>query len=278
MIYQSVDVKNKDSQDSVRLQLYLLDSSESMKNSTSRPIVLICPGGGYEFVSDREAEPIAMRYLAAGMHAAILYYSVAPARFPTALLETAESVIYLRTHAQQYHIDPNQIILEGFSAGGHLAASYGVFWKKSFLVSQLGEAVDDVELLRPNGLILGYPVITSGEHAHRGSFNSLLGERRTEEEMLDLVSLEKQVNADVPRTFLWHTQNDGCVPVENSLLFANALQKQKLSYELHIYPYGPHGLALANEVTENPGGSGVQPECQEWMDLSIRWIKQKISN
>ena len=152
-----------------------------------RPVIVICPGGGYEWVSEREAEPIALKFVGAGYHAVVLHYSVAPAaHYPTALRQLAWTVAHLREHAAEYHIDPNKVVVAGFSAGGHLAASYGVFWKKkTFLAEELGV---DAEQLRPNGLLLSYPVITSGPKAHRGSFTNLLGDRY--DELVDEISRE----------------------------------------------------------------------------------------
>ena len=117
-----------------------------MNINRKRPVVVICPGGGYTMTSDREAEPIAMQYLAKGYHAVILRYSVEPARYPLALLQLAKSVAFLRENAAEFHIDTNKIVIQGFSAGGHLAASLGVFWKKNFIAETL---VIDSEMVKP---------------------------------------------------------------------------------------------------------------------------------
>lgn len=114
-------------------------------------------------------------------------------------------------------------------------------------------------------MILGYPVITSGEFAHRGSFINLLGDRYEEDRAL--TSLENQVSADTPPTFLWHTWDDACVPVENSLLLATALRKNGVPTELHILPSGPHGLSLATAET-----GVVQEACAGWPDWAARWL------
>jgi acetyl esterase/lipase len=149
-----------------------------------------------------------------------------------------------------------------------LAASFGCFWKKDFL-REIAEG--DVELLRPNGLILSYPVITTGEFAHRSSFDMLLGERF--EEFREEVSLEKQVSEDTPKTFLWHTYEDDTVPMENSLLFVQALRQKKIPVEFHLYPKGGHGLSIGSELTTSPTREQIQPEVTTWIDMAGTFIK-----
>ena len=270
MQYNTIKVEAKGSLEYARLVTYFLDNTEEIDTKRVRPLILLCPGGGYVMTSDREAEPIAMQFLAAGFHVAILRYSVAPARYPVALREVAWSMAWLRDHAQEYHIDKDRIITMGFSAGGHLAAAYGDFWKNhEFLAQELGV---DAETLRPNGQILGYPVISSGPKAHRDSFISLLGEHY--DELVDAMSLENQVNEDVPPTFLWHTETDDLVPVENSILFFNALHEHHIPVEMHIYPIGGHGISLATEETRYRDGGGIFPQCQNWIEMAIRWAKE----
>ena len=235
-----------------------------------RKVAVTCPGGGNAKTSDRDAEPIAMQYLVRGYHAVILRYSVEPARYPLALLQLAKSVAFLRKNAAEFHIDTNKIVLQGFSAGGHLAASLGVFWKKDFIAQTLGVTSD---MVKPNGMILSYPVITSGEFAHTGSFECLLGEDYNDLDKRKEQSLEFQVSKDTPTTFLWHTVTDDCVPVENSLLFFNALRKFEIPVEMHLYPVGGHGLSLANEETSHEDGGCVQKECQSWMELACKWMQ-----
>ena len=165
------------SQPYAKLVTYIQDDSAEI-GIASRPLVLVCPGGGYEFTSDREAEPLALQFLAMGYHAAVLRYSVAPAVFPMSLCELAWSVGLVREHAEEWHVNPEQIIVLGCSAGGHLVASLGVFWNRDFLAKALGAEGGDRRHWRPDGLILCYPVITSGEYAHRGSFENLIGTAR----------------------------------------------------------------------------------------------------
>ena len=271
MIHKKIEIKARGMEAVGNLFTYFLDSSIEMRPNEKRPVILMCPGGGYEMTSDREAEPMAMQFLAMGYHVAILRYSVCPVRYPAALLQVAESVLYLKEHADEYHIDPEKIVVQGCSAGGHLAANYGIAWNSPFLTKLMGME-NDPEQLRVAGLLLCYPVITSGEKAHEGSFRNLLGEQY-EEKKAEL-SLENQVTSDTPPTFLWHTATDETVPVENSLYFFQACLQQGVSAELHIYPVGGHGLSLANEETCRANGIGVQKECQSWIGLAQTWLEE----
>lgn len=252
-----------------RLCLYLWDNSKELYDGLLRPAVLICPGGGYEMTSDREAEGMAVRFMSMGFHAAVLRYSTAPARYPTALLQLAESVKIIRENAEEWYIDPKRVIVQGSSAGGHLAASLGVFWKKEFISEAL---CTEPETLRPDSLILSYPVITSGEYAHDQSFRNLLGDEY--ESKKEEMSLELQADGDTPRTFLWHTYDDDTVPVENSLLFVQALRKYGILTEFHMYPAGMHGLGTASHLTVSSDGRGVQEDCAGWMKLAEAWIRK----
>lgn len=266
MIHNKINIQVDGSLESSALYTYIIDYSEEFKWS-KRPVVIICPGGGYRFTSDREAEIIALQFNAMGYHSAVLRYSCAPAVYPTALLELSKAVSILREHAKEWYIDPDAVIVSGFSAGGHLAANFSVSWNSRLITEQTNTSP---ELYRPDGLILCYPVITSGEYAHRDSFKNLLGNKY--DKLIDEVSLEKKVNSNVPRTFIWHTCTDGTVPVQNSTLFANALIEQHISTELHIFEQGGHGLGLANRLTQGQNGKGLQPGCEKWIDLVKEWL------
>ena len=271
MNYQILDVTTGTAFVPAKLYTYFLDNSPEIDSKRTRPAIVLCPGGGYRFTSDREAEAVAMQFLAAGIHVAILRYTVAPqGEYPQALREVAWSVAHIREHAAQYHVDPDRILVTGFSAGGHLAASYGMFWKNhTFLAEELGVSSGQ---LRPNGMILGYPVITSGEKAHRDSFVALLGDRYNA--LVEEMSLEHQVSEDTPPTFLWHTETDELVPVENSMYLFEALHTHHIPVEMHIYPTGEHGLSLANEETIRSDGTGIVPACQSWIGLAAEWVKR----
>lgn len=250
------------------LTLYLPDNTREVDENRRRPTVVVLPGGGYGFRSRREAEPIALKFLAEDCNAAILEYSVAPAVFPAALLETAKAVALLRENAEEWHVDVNKIAVCGFSAGGHLAASYGTLWNRDFIKDHFGYTTEH----KPNGMILCYPVITSGRRTHGGSIENLLGEKKNDPKLLELVSCEKQVTEDTPRAFIWHSFDDGAVPIQNSLMMASALAEKNINTELHIFPHAPHGSSLANETVYG-NYDGSFDECQAWIDMAVRWIK-----
>ncbi|MCD7738443.1 MAG: alpha/beta hydrolase [Lachnospiraceae bacterium] len=270
MQHVSFDMTTEGSQPGARLETYIQNYSEVFK-VTERPLIIVLPGGGYTHLSPREGEPMALQYCAMGYHAAVLYYSLAPeAIYPTQILELAKAVALVRSRAKEWHVDPEKILIQGCSAGAHLAALYGCIWNRDFIAEKIGLNQQEKELLRPNGQILCYPVITGGAFAHRGSFESLCGGDEALEKEL---SVENLVNENTPKTFIWHTQTDNAVPVENSLLMAAALQKAKVSFELHIYPVGKHGIGLANWMTQTPSGDENVEQCQSWIGLVRTWVE-----
>lgn len=271
MIYERINIWN-DCKSSIKteatMDAYIPDNSPEIDTERLHKAVLICPGGGYHFTSDREAEPIALEFLSKGIAAFVLRYSVAPARYPTALLEVSRAMWIIRENANQWHINTNDIAVCGFSAGGHLAANLATQWNEKFISEKLGMPS---EMNKPNKLILCYPVILSEKgRCHRGSFENLLGEGLSEEEYSSL-SLEKLIGQHTPPTFLWHTFNDGAVPCDSSLEFALALKKHNIPFEMHIYPDGPHGLSLCDERTTKPA-SPTHPYIANWIQHCTKWM------
>ncbi len=252
-----------------KMTLYLPNNSKEIDIERKRPTVVICPGGAYGLNSEREAEPVALKFVAADCNAVVVNYSVAPARFPTSLLELSYAVAKLRENAEEWNVNTDKISVMGFSAGGHLAASYGTLWNKDFIREYFRYTRNEN---KPNGMILCYPVITSGEYAHHVSFKNLLGEKSDDQDMLTLLSPEKQITEDTPPAFIWHTFEDAGVMVQNSLLMASSLAEKKISTELHIFPKGGHGLSIAND-TVSKNYNGEYAECQVWIDFAIRWLK-----
>ena len=256
------------------LETYFLDYSDRLKNSVSRPVILICPGGGYGYTTDREAEPLALAFASRGYHAAVLRYPCAPTRYPKALVSLCQAVLWLRSHADEFHMDAGRLCVSGFSAGGHLAASLGVFWHRDFLHELAGCTAEDI---RPQALLLGYPVIHDGPAGDGYTLRNLLGED-ADAEAVAFQCLDRHVTDRTPPTFLWSTDTDELVPIANSIDFAAALCRAGVSQELHIYSVGEHGLGLANAVTEDTlaGKARVCPDCEGWVDMAQRWLRRQF--
>lgn len=250
------------------IECFLFKHSPEIKIE-KRPLVLIMPGGGYEFLSDREGESIAFQFNAMGYHAAVINYSIAPVTYPTQLLEVAASVKFFKDNAKEYDIDPDRIVVYGASAGAHCAANFATGYFRKEVTDVLSVSSDYLKIA---GMILAYPVITSGEFAHRGSFDNLLGDKKTDKELLDYVSIENRITAQTPPAFIWHTFPDDCVPMQNSLLLANAMKKENVPFELHVFPTGGHGLGLANEVTISPWGYELDEGAAQWVSLCRSWL------
>lgn len=244
------------------LKAYLLEDNQSKRK---RPAVVVIPGGGYENVSMSEGERIALSYTPAGFQTFVLKYCVLPHRQPMALKNIAKAIEIIRKKAEEWNVDAEKIAVCGFSAGGHLAASIATLWNDEDV---FGPDKEQNIKHRPNASILCYPVITSGEYAHKGSFQHLIGSE--DEEIWKKYSLENQVDIDTPPAFLWHTFEDKLVPVENSFLYAQALRKKGIPLEMHIYPNGPHGLDCVSEGTfwKVPKYTRKYP----WIEQSIEWL------
>ncbi len=270
MIHEVFPIQVEGSLPGAHLSVYIQNYSDGMMIN-ERPLVLICPGGGYGHLSDREGEPVALAFLAMGYHAAVLHYSCAPAQYPTQLTELAKAMLIIQEHAKEWYVDTDKIVVQGGSAGGHLAACLGMFWDEDFLAERVGLSADEHHLLQPAAMILCYPVITAGEYGHRGSFKNLLGDR--EAELSEKLSLEKQVSEKTPKAFIWGTYEDASVPMENSLLLVGAMRKANIPVEYHLYPRGCHGLALATRLTQSSEGRHVQKECATWVELAHTWME-----
>lgn len=235
--------------------------------------ILILPGGGYHQVcTDREGEPIALAFLSKGFTAFVLEYSVdenAAGHQP--MVEASAAMAYIRRNADKYRIRPDRVYAAGFSAGGHLAGSLAVLWHEEEFIKRANIEYGEN---RPDGVVLSYPVITAGEKAHKGSFYNVLGTTCPTDAQLDLYSLEKHVDEKASPAFIWHTANDCVVPVENSLYLAEQYAKYKIPFELHVYPQGPHGLALANEITFCNNPEMFRPRVSRWVDDAVAFFKE----
>ena len=252
----------------VTLTSYIAATSKELPYNEKRKAILIIPGGAYHYCSDREAEPIAHTYLAAGFNAFVLRYSVAnngDATWPNPLVDASAAMKYIRDNAKRFHIDPELVFAIGFSAGGHLAAALGTLWDDDEIEKKLGI---EKGYNRPTGIIVAYPVISGLVHAHRNSIDAILGDRKDDEEARREMSLELRVTEKNVPAFIWSTRTDSPVPVQNSLLFANALADAGVPFEMHIYPSGEHGASLGNAIV----GRNT-PILAAWVSNSIRWME-----
>ncbi len=233
----------------------------------SRPAILVIPGGGYNHVSEREAEPIALRFCAQGYVAFVLRYSCKPHGFPVALREAAMAMRFIRENAQMFGVDPQMVAAMGFSAGGHLCGCLGTMYDAPE-VTDIGEP----SLLRPDALGLCYPVAVSWGRTHDNSFHILAGE---DSALRKRLSLESQVRPDMPPVFLWHTRPDRDVPVRNSLVLAVALEEAGVPFAMYIYPKGPHGLSTADALVYRADRlPDISPEVPGWLELLLGFFRE----
>ncbi len=233
-----------------------------------KPALVICPGGGYEFCSIREGAPVARAFARDGIESFVLEYDCAPAPLGTMPVRTAAAAVaWVRENATRFGIDANRIAIGGFSAGGHLAGTLAAVWHRA----DWFEPGTDLQMHRPNAAVLCYPVVSAGEHAHRGSFVQLAGADRDRQQAF---SLENLVDGNTPPVFLWHTLDDDEVPVENTLLIEQALRKAGVPHEVHLFPHGIHGLSLADYETYEPNrGRLPDRHVNRWQALCAEWLK-----
>jgi len=241
-------------EDKPRLTPYL----PSRKHPTAA--IIVFPGGGYAMRAPHEGEPIAQWIASMGLASFVLDYRVSPYRHPIPLTDAQRAIRLVRFKATEWQIDPDRIGILGFSAGGHLVTSAATIFDAGDPSAK--DPIDRVSC-RPNALIACYPVVSLGEFRHHGSMINLLGENY-DKNMQNYLSIENRVTPDTPPTFLWHTSTDEAVPVENSLLFAAALHKNNVPFALHVFPKGPHGLGLAENI----------PCVGEWPKLCEKWLKE----
>ena len=247
------------------LTVYAITNSPELDLKRRRPAMLVIPGGAYAFVSDREAEPVALAYTAHGFCTFVLNYSIAPACiFPHSLREAAMAMIFIRENAKKYCVDVDSVAAVGFSAGGHLCGCLGTLYN----CEELSD-LPNGDLIRPSAVILSYPVSVSFDPSvsHMGSFNNLTNNNP---ELTARLSLEKCVNSFSSPAFIWHTEEDNCVPVEGSLYLALAYKKNKVPFCLHIFEKGQHGISIATDEVNTPNYCAKQ-----WVSLSVDWLKDR---
>lgn len=240
------------------LEGYILDCEITLGQKKNRPAVLVFPGGGYLYCSPREGEPIALSYAARGYHAFVLKYSVGwDAAGFVPLQEASWAIGYIREHAQEWSVDPEQIAVCGFSAGGHLALSSGLLAEN-----------------KPNAMILGYPAASAPNFPGADFMLKILEGRKevtdADAAKYDLVS---QITKEAPPVFLAATAED-MLTTFGALPIAKKYSDLGMKYELHVFQFGPHGYALANEVTADGSQQMLEPAFAQWQELSVQWLRK----
>jgi acetyl esterase/lipase len=234
------------------------------KENRTGAAVIVCPGGGYARLADHEGRPVAEWLNTLGVTAFLLRYRhTARYPHPAPLQDASRAIRIVRARASEWNLDPAKIGILGFSAGGHLAATAGTHFDpgKTDVADRIEKATS-----RPDVLILIYPVITMRELSHAGSRSNLLGSS-PKPELVGLLSSEEQVTKETPPTFLIHTVNDAGVPVENSMMFAAALRKAGVPFEMHLYERGPHGFGLGSR------SGAPDPVLATWTSLCAAWLR-----
>lgn len=236
-----------------------------------RPAVIVCPGGAYAFCSDREADPIALAFLASGYQAFVLDYTVIDLSEPSELLpapqvDLARAVALVRAHANIWRVDEKNLGILGCSAGGHLCATYTALIRDEGFLARAGVLAEEA---RVAWQVLCYPVIDfeAGWPEEASWAARICGEESP------LRHAQGLVGAQTPPTFLWHTATDGTVPVRNAYLYAGALAAQGVDHECHVFHKGRHGLSLATAQTAHREGD-VVPHVARWLELALEWLDE----
>ncbi len=256
------------------IHTYLHDDEEP------RDCMLVVPGGGYSVCAPHEGELVAKEFYCRGMNTIVLTYTTditmsVPLK-DQPMRDLSRAVRLIKKNAEDYHIFGKKFIICGFSAGGHLCGSFTVHHEE---LTDANPALAGISN-RPDGVILSYPVITTGEKTHAGSIQALLGDNPSPEE-LEYYSIEKQVKPSTPPCFIWQTEEDDVVPVENSYLIAAALRRNKIPFAHYVFPRGFHGLSVANEAYFDGNYCGESSEIDRtlaadvglWPSLAEAWIK-----
>ncbi len=269
MIYKSLYLDKSD--DNLRLDVYV--SNDTAQPAPPRAAVLILPGGGYSSCSLREAEPIALAFLARGINAFVLFYRTGSESYvyPRQLIDASAAMVHIRDNADEYGIDPTRVAVLGFSAGGHLAGSLALMHSEAEVLEALGIAEGDN---RPDAAVLCYPVVSAYRPTHENSFKNLLHKPFTDltDGEREKYSLERRVDENSPPMFIWHTAEDGAVSPIGSLKLAEACILSGVPVTLRLYPKGPHGISLANRLTMGIP-SHVQPTAERWVDETVEFLE-----
>lgn len=264
-LYGFYDIERRGSEGGY-LTVYARAESAEMKRRV-RPAMLVIAGGGYGFISDREGEPVALKFLGEGFASFVLKYSV-KTKYPAPLIEAMLAAAYIRDNAESFCVDKNKVCAIGFSAGGHLAGLLSTVKEEE--AALIGKTSAQV---KPDAVILAYPVVTMGGFTHSDTRRNISG---GEASLYAKLSVEKRADGGSAPAFIWHTFEDNCVPVENSLMLAEAYRRAGVPFALHIFEHGWHGFSLADrETCEFPAGQAYLYDVGKWVGLSLDWLKAR---
>lgn len=238
-------------------------------DDTVRDAMIVVPGGGYCMVVPHEGECVAKKFYDYGMNVFVLTYTTditfAIPLKKQPLRDVSRAVRVVRAGAKEFKVNPDKIIICGFSAGGHVCGTLATHWQDDIDEGKYADVSN-----RPDGVILSYPVITSGEYTHIYSIWALIGQNAPQEEM-DYFSLEKNVSDKTPPCFVWQTKEDDLVPIENSYLFAESLQKNNIPHACYVFPHGGHGLSICSE--DLAAGRYCSDYTFEQLNLAVEAVK-----
>lgn len=296
------EIRLYNDRENVTLTTYVIAEKGELRDQGKRPAVLICPGGGYFSCSDREAEPVALKFASMGYHAFVLRYStygegknffpdfsvhITPkdkTKYPAPIWDIGKAMLYIRDHADIWMVDMERIAVCGFSAGAHNSAMYSVYWDSPLLTKQFGVVAD---MLKPAAVLLGY---TLSDYAYMEKLNrnemderffnasqiAYLGDSCPSEERLREVSPALNVTEHTPPTFLWATAADTSIPVQHSLRMAHALADHKVPFEIHIFEEGDHGLSLSTQATA-VSKKMINKDAAKWIELADCWLEKRFA-
>lgn len=299
-------IKLYENREDITLSTYIWEDSMDLLNGKTRPAVIVCPGGAYLNLSNREGEPVALAFANMGYNAFVLHYSVYSEGidngdmfaaiglgvkehciFPKPMQDIGAAMLYIREHSEEWHINMDEVAICGFSAGAHNCAMYSVYWNKPEIAGFFGV---EPGMLKPAACILGYPLTdytfmkksTFAEGADEFNKNlfrlgnvALFGMEEPTDEMLEKASPAKLVDQNTPPTFIWSTSEDNLVPVQHSIIMANALAEAKVPFEIHIFESGMHGLSTATEASAGNKWE-INAEASKWVPMCHKWLSKRL--